>query len=493
MTPQDYRTLDALALAGLVTRREVSAAEVVEAAIASIEVLNPDLNAVVLTRFDAARAEATRLDAERLGDRPLAGVPFLLKDVNLFAADMPTRFASRFFADAHPKGESTLVRRWRDAGLVILGKSNTPEFAGDFITEPRSHGPTLNPWDAGVTVGGSSGGAAAAVAAGMVPLAHGTDLGGSIRIPAACCGVYGFKPSVGLNPLGPHWEEVASGLNSDHVLSRSVRDSAASLDATAGPDVGTRLGCRPPEGGYLTALDGPLRRLRVGLATTDPTGRTAGPAQVAAVEKAAQLLEELGHHVAPYAYPPEAEPQVWFDSLWTVDMAYLVDERARDLGRPPREDELEPYVWAALRHARSLSATDWFAARLGMKNAAVAILQSMADLDIVLSPTLGEDPPARGVLDFQANGSDLARWSARGYAFAPFVGAANLSGQPAASCPLVINARGLPVGVQIAAAPGEDLLVLQLSREIEWVSDWSKSFKTDRYRCKNSRSPRSRG
>ena len=343
MTPQEYRYLDALTLAGLIAKREVSAAEVLEAAVSSAEALNPGVNAVILTRYEAARVEAARIDVEDLKGRPLAGVPFLLKDVNLFAADMPTRFASRFFADAKSKGESTMVRRWREAGLVTLGKSNTPEFAGDFVTEPRLYGPTLNPWNRAVTVGGSSGGAAVAVASGMVPLAHGTDLGGSIRIPAACCGVFGFKPSVGLNPLGPHWEEIASGLDSDHVLSRTVRDSAASLDATAGPDTGTRLGRLPPRGGFLAGLSAPSQRLRIGVATTDATGRPAGPAQIEAVERTALLLEGLGHNIEPYAIPSAAQPEAWFDSLWTVDVVRLVDERVHELARPPREDELEPY------------------------------------------------------------------------------------------------------------------------------------------------------
>ncbi|HVG49508.1 MAG TPA: amidase [Rubellimicrobium sp.] len=476
MTPEDYSRLDALALASLVAGREVSATEVTEAAIASIEALNPSLNAVVLLRFEDARADAALLDAEGPGERPLAGIPFLLKDVNLYASDMPTRFASRFFADARPGEDSTLVRRWREAGLVTLGKSNTPEFAGDFVTEPLLYGPCLNPWDAGVTVGGSSGGAAVAVASGMVPLAHGTDLGGSIRIPAACCGVFGFKPSVGLNPLGPHWEEIASGLDSDHVLSRSVRDSAAALDATAGPDTGTRLGRVPPPGGFLAGLDGARPRLRIGVAMADATGRRAGPSQVAAVERTARLLEGLGHRLEPYAFPPAAQPEAWFDSLWTVDVALLVEKRSQDLGRGPREDELEPYLWAALDHARGLSATDWLRARLAMKQAAVAILGSMRHLDAVLSPTLGEDPPALGVLNFAANGSDLAAWSARGYAFAPFVAAANLTGQPAASCPVMVDARGLPVGVQVAGRPGDDMLVLGLAREIEQATEWPSSL-----------------
>jgi amidase len=212
--------------------------------------------------------------------------------------------------------------------------------------------------------------------------------------------------------------------------------------------------------------------LRIGVTTQDASGRSAGASQVEAVERTARLLEHLGHRIEAYAYPPEAEPAAWFDSLWTVDVAHLVNERARVLGREPREEELEPYTWAALRHVASLGATGQLEARLAMKRAAVAILGSMAHLDVVLTPALGEDPPPLGVLNFEANGSDLARWGARGYAFAPFSVPANLSGQPAASCPVMVNARGLPVGVQIAARPGEDLLVLQLAHAMEQAGHW---------------------
>jgi amidase len=472
MTPDEYRAQDGVGLAQLISQGQVSAAEVAGAAISLIEALNPRLNAVVLDRFDAARAEAERLRPRG----PLAGAPFLLKDVNLFAADMPTRFASRFFAGAEPKPDSTMVRRWRRAGLLILGRTNTPEFAGDFITEPDFYGPTLNPWNQGVTVGGSSGGAAAAVASGMVPLAHGTDLGGSIRIPAACCGVFGFKPSMGLNPLGPYWDEVAGGLDADHVLTRSVRDSAASLDVTAGPEAGSRLDRLPPSGGFLAGLVAPLPRLRIGVALDDPGGRRAGASQAAAVERTARLLSGLSHHLEPYAFPPEALPGPWFDALWTTDILHLVQERAAELGRDPREEELDGLTRAALRHARTLSAADCLAARLAMGQAAQAMGRSMEHLDIVLTPSLATDPPALGELDFGANGQDLDRWNARGYAFAPFSTPANLAGQPSASCPVMIGGNGLPLAVQITGKPGADLLVLQLARELEDATEWQRTF-----------------
>lgn len=478
MSPDDHRAQDGIALASLIARREVSALEATDAAIAAIERLNPRLNAVVAERFESARAEASRLDAEKVeAPGPLRGVPFLLKDVNLVSADLSTRFASRFFADAPPRDDSTIVRRWREAGLVTLGTTNTPEFAADFTTEPAAYGPCSNPWDKGVTVGGSSGGAAAAVAAGFVPIAHGTDLGGSIRIPAACCGVFGFKPSVDLNPLGPHWKEIAGGLDADHVLTRSVRDSAASLDATAGPDVGTRVGRLPPAGGFLAGLDRPLRQLRIGVTLTDTSGRRAGSVQVAATEWVADLLASHGHHLETYAYPPEALTGSWFDALWTPDVLHLVRTRAEELGRDPREEELEPMTWALLRHAEGLSALDHLRARLSMVRAAQAIGRSMERLDIVLSPALSEDPPPLGTLTFEANGSDLDRWNSRGYGFAPFATPANLAGQPAAVCPVRVGDRGLPVAVQIAGHPGDDLRVLGLASAIEESSGWERALR----------------
>ena len=464
----------ALDLASRIARREVSVREAAEAALAAIEKQNPVLNAVVADRFEAARAEADTMDRSRPEQPgPLWGVPFLLKDVNLYSAVLPTRFASRFFATAQPKGDSTMVRRWREGGLVVLGTTNTPEFAGDFTTEPLAYGPCRNPWNAGVTVGGSSGGAAAAVASGMVPMAHGTDLGGSIRIPAACCGVFGFKPSVGLHPLGPWWDEIAGGLDSDHVLTRSVRDSAAALDLTAGPDLGTRNGRQAPAGGFLAALDGATGPLRIGLTTKDPYGRSAGATQVAAAEKAALLLEAMGHVVVRYDFPAEAQAGAWFDALWIVEVLHLVEERARDLGRQPERDELEPITWAFIEQARQLSALDLLKARLNMTRAAQAIGHSMKGIDLVLTPALSGDPAPLGTLTYAACGSDLQKWSERGYGFAPFATPANLAGQPSAVLPVSLTLAGLPVAVQITGGPGDDALVLRVCHALEKAVGWA--------------------
>lgn len=464
---------DAMDLAARIAKRELSVRESTDAAISSIERQNPTLNAVVAERYEAARVEADEMDRcplEQAG--PLWGVPFLLKDVNLYSSVLPTRFASRFFATAQPKGDSTMVRRWRDGGLVVLGTTNTPEFAGDFTTEPMAYGPCRNPWNAGVTVGGSSGGAGAAVASGMVPMAHGTDLGGSIRIPAACCGVFGFKPSVGLNPLGPWWDEIASGLDSDHVLTRSVRDSAAALDLTAGPDQGTRYGRGSPTSGFLRGLDAPTAPLRVGLATKNSYGQSAGAVQVAVAEKVARLLETMGHAVVPYQFPVEAQYGSWFDSLWIVEVLHLVEERARALGRQPHHDELEPMTWAFIEQAKRLTAFDLLDARLKMTTVSQAIGRSMRDVDLVLTPALGEDPASLDTLTFAACGSDLLRWAERGYEFAPFSTPANLAGQPSAVLPVSLTASGLPVAVQITGRPGADALILRVSHALEGAIGW---------------------
>lgn len=465
---------DAMDLAARITKRELSVREATEAAIDSIEKQNPRLNAVVAERFDAARADAEAMDQNHLEKAgPLWGVPFLLKDVNLYSSVLPTRFASRFFATAQPKGDSTMVRRWRAGGLVVLGTTNTPEFAGDFTTEPLAYGPCRNPWNTLVTVGGSSGGAAAAVASGMVPMAHGTDLGGSIRIPAACCGVFGFKPSVGLNPLGPWWDEIAGGLDADHVLTRSVRDSAAALDLTAGPDQGTRIGRPALTGGYLAALERAVAPLRIGLCTKDAHGRSAGTTQVGAVEKVAALLESMGHIVLPYEFPVEAQSGSWFDSLWIAEVLHLVNERARELGRQPDREELEPMTWAFIERAKELSALDLLEARIKMTAVAQAIGHSVEGTDVIITPALSEDPPALGTLTFAACGSHIDRWVERGYRFAPFAVPANLAGQPSAVLPVSLTTSGLPVAVQITGRPGDDALVLGVSKALEDAIGWT--------------------
>jgi amidase len=294
----------------------------------------------------------------------------------------------------------------------------------------------------------------------MVPLAHGTDLGGSIRIPAACCGVFGFKPTAGLNPLGPHFSEIAGGLDSDHVLTRSVRDSAASLDITAD---------RPDR--FLATLETPLRALRIGVTDTSPEGIQAGANQRQALARVATLLREMGHLVTDYRYPVEAAIGDWFDPLWMVDIHYLVARQAEALGRQPRPDELEPLSRWALEASNRMSAADYFAARMRKQQAAAALEASMQLVDIVLTPALASDPPELGALTF-SRFDDHDAWSAAGYGFAPFSAPGNIAGQPSASFPAGLTPDGLPIGVQVTSRCGGDALVLRLCRQIEVAMPW---------------------
>ncbi len=457
MTFDEFQALDGVGLAKLIASGEISKRMATEASINAIERFNPTINAVVMANFEKAQASTPE---SRSG--PLAGVPFLLKDVNLYDRDMPTRFASRFFQDAKPRGDSTMVRRWREAGLVILGKTNTPEFASEFVTEPAFYGPALNPWNIRHTTGGSSGGAASAVAAGLVPLAHGTDLGGSIRIPASCCGIFGFKPSARLNPLGPHVDEIAGGLDSDHVLSRSVRDSAASLDITT-------KGLH----GFLGGLGKASPRLRIGVTDISPEGVRASANQIAALEGVVKLLSDLGHRVEAYRYPAEGIMGKALDLLWMMDIHSLVSDHASTIGRRPDREELEPLSWIALEYIQSLSAVEYHAARAARHTAAVALERSMENNDVVVTPSLAGDPPLLGELN-SSRYPTVEEWSLAGYAFAPFSTPANIAGQPSASIPAAITPEGLPVGIQVTGKFGSDKLVLNLCAELENAISWHR-------------------
>ena len=468
MTPNEYADLDAVALSAAIKRGDVSASEVTEVAINLIERLNPSLNAVVMTNFDNARRRAT----EDLLETPISGAPFLLKDVNQFSHDMPTTFSCRFFADAKPKPDSALVARWRAAGLVILGKTNTPEFAEDFVCEPTFRGVTLNPWNAALTTGGSSGGAGAAVAAGIVPLAHATDLGGSIRIPAACCGVFGLKPTSGLNPVGPYYPEIAGGFNADHVLSRTVRDSAASLDATAGPLAGARYHVTPAVDSYLQALDTEPSGLRIGVGTRTPFGDQVGAAQVAAVEQVSEALRMMGHELVEYAYPTDLGLDERIELLWLMDVAYEIEQHIALVGREPEDDELEALTRFIRRHVAGLSAMDHYSARQFAHEAGVKLMHSMSDLDLVLTPALGSDPIPVGSMDSRTDKFDFKTWQKTGHAFAPFAYVCNLTGQPAASLPVQLAPGEHPCAVQLAGHHRGDHVVLQVAAQLEQAFDW---------------------
>ena len=460
--------LDAVGLAGLVHRREASPLELVDAAIARVELLNPSLNAVVRPMFAEARAEATRMDVSA----PLAGVPFLLKDLLAEFAGVPLSEGSRFLGDRYvPAVDSELVARYRRAGLVVIGKTNTPEFGLVSTTEPELFGPARNPWDRERTTGGSSGGSAAAVASGMVPAAHANDGGGSIRIPAACCGLFGLKPTRARNPVAPAYGDVFSGIVAEHAVTVSVRDSAAILDATSGPARGDPYPCPPPARPFLSEVGAAPGRLRIAFSTRTFNGREVDPRCRGAVEETARLCEGLGHDVA------EASPV--FDgrqlgiavvTIWSAGCAWTIDDWARRLRRTPVAAEFEPLTWELYRRGREVSASDYLLAVQDVQRTARVVAEFFTTWDAWLTPTLGEPPVPLG--SFSGTADDPTAGLRRMGGFAPFTYLANLTGQPAMSVPLTLS-EGLPLGSHFLGRFGDEATLFRLAGQLEAAQPWA--------------------
>ena len=464
----DLAFQDATAQADLVRGKQVKPIELVDAAIDRIERLNPTLNAVVTPMYDEARRAA----AGPLPDGPFTGVPFLLKDLLAEYAGVRFTEGSAFLADHVSPQDSELVARHKRAGLIVLGKANTPEFGIVPTTEPRLFGATHNPWDTSRTPGGSSGGSAAAVAAGIVPMAHGNDGGGSIRIPASCCGLFGLKPTRGRNPLGPHYGDIFTGLVSEHALTRSVRDSAALLDATSGPDLGDPYWAPPPERPFLQEVGANPGRLRIAFTAQAPTGTPVHPDCVAAVKDAARLCADLGHEVVEAA--PRIDGQTYtqnFIRVWIAGVAWTIDHWARRTGGTPRAELFETSTWALYEQGRAISAADYLLALEDAQRLARDLARFQADYDLWLTPTLGEPPLPLGTLD-PAPDNPLAGFF-RAATFVPFTPLINFTGQPAISVPLFWNDDGLPVGSHFVARFGDEATLFRLAAQLEQARPWA--------------------
>jgi amidase len=454
---------DALGLAALVTAGEVTAAELVEAAVRRIEDANPRVNAVVATRFGEALA-----DARRPTPGPFTGVPFLVKALGADVAGLPTTRGSRLFADDVPTRDSAAVARFRAAGLVVLGTTNTPELGKNGTTEPLLHGPTRNPWNPAHSAGGSSGGSAAAVATGMVPVAHGNDGGGSIRIPASACGLFGLKPSRGRVPNAPAADGFAYAFACQHALTRSVRDSAALLDAVAGPLPGDPYAAPAPVRPFLEEVGADPGRLRIGWTTTSARGLGADPECAAVTADAARLCEALGHHVdeVEFAYDADA-----FTAAQSVIMAAnaraVIDRRLATLGRPLADDDVEPFTHVLYDMAGARTASELVIAletveRLGRQTAA-----NFDGYDVLLTPTLLCRVPELGWAD-----TTRPETMVHASAFTAFAGVFNATGQPAMSVPFGVDTAGLPLGVQFAAPFGAEAVLLRLAAQLEAAAPW---------------------
>jgi amidase len=461
--------LDATAQAELVRRKEVTPLELVDAAIARIERLNPTLNAVVTPLFGAARAAAA---SATVPAGPFRGVPFLLKDLDINAAGQPLHCGMKFLRRRNwiePR-DSYLAEKFRAAGLICLGKTNTPELGLSVTTEPEAYGASHNPWNVDHSTGGSSGGSGAAVAAGLVPIAHASDGGGSIRIPASECGLVGLKPSRGRVSLGPEHGEYWHGLVISHVVSRSVRDSATALDAIAGPMPGDPYVAPPPRQPFGTDVGAPPGSLRVGI-----YDGKLHPDCAAAVAATGRLFSGLGHRVEA-AYPAALDEHDAvvrsFSALVASWVARSLDEWSARAGQAIGAGDVEPGTWALAELGRSVSAPLYLDAVQWLHGYTRRLATWWHDgFDVLVTPTIGAPPPRLGELlptpDDPTAGTDKA------LALIPFTVPFNISGQPAISLPLHWNAAGLPIGVQLVAAYGREDLLIRIAAQLEQTQPWA--------------------
>jgi amidase len=483
----DYDDHDALGLAELVRSGEVSAETLVETCIARIEALDPELNAIVHPLYQQARAAAA--EGEQRG--PFAGVPFLLKDLIQTVAGVPTVSGSRFYKGWVPMEDTLLYRRYRDAGLITVAKTATPELGLQPVTEPDIFGPTCNPWDLSRTSGGSSGGTGAAVAARIAPMGHGGDGGGSIRIPAACCGIFGLKPTRARTPIDPA-SEAWNGFAIEHVLSVSVRDSAAALDATEGEAPHAPYHAPHHEGTFLAATKKDPRALRIAFHSEPAMPSTVHADCRDAVTEVVRLLEDLGHEVIER--PPMHEPETLARHFFTVvaaNTAAEIREAEAIVGRRATAKDFETATWLSAMMARNFSGEDFVVALRSLQDETRRLTERYRDFDVVLTPTLGQPPVEHYAL--RPKGAEaaaqklIARSGARSvlrlpglldktvgevFDFIPFTPVANFTGQPSMNVPLVWNDQGLPIGTMFTGRFGDEATLFSLAAQLEKARPW---------------------
>ena len=484
----DYTRHDGLGLADLVRRGEVSPIELLETAVSRIEAHNPALNAVVRKRYERARVEAARVDKTA----PFAGVPFLVKDLLSTIAGEPTGAGNRVLAAMNMPHDSELVRRFRASGVLMLARTNTPEFGLTPYTEPETFGPTCNPWSAAHSPGGSSGGSAAAVAARLVPLASGGDGGGSIRIPASCCGLFGLKPSRGMTPTGPDFGELWHGFAIEHVITRSVRDSAAKLDATAGADAGAPYAAPAQARPFLDEARADPGRLRIAFSRQPLFGRNVHADCIAGLEATARLLASLGHEVEEAAPPVDGEAcAIAFVTVLAGETRALIEQISRLLGHKPRAADYEAATYSLGLLGHAFSAGAYVDSINTLQLAARRMAPFFERHDVLLTPTLGAPPALIGSLQPSPTERRLMRlvnalnagWLLRAlgaikpladktFDYIPFTPLFNVTGQPAMSVPLHWNAAGLPIGMQFVGRLGEDATLFRLAGQLERAQPW---------------------
>lgn len=465
MDLDEYTACDATELGRLMAGGEVDAREVREAALKAIEAVEPHLNATVSGPYEDAQAAA---------DGPLAGIPFAVKDT-LAEAGRPLGFGSRLLEGFVPRRDATLANRFRAAGLLSLVRTATPEFAFNIDTAPVVHGPTVNPWNLDRSPGGSSGGSAALVAAGAVPMAHANDGGGSIRAPAAWCGLVGLKPSRGRVPLGPAVAEAVGGFAHEFALTRTVRDAAALLDAVNGPAPGDRYYVAPPPRPFSAGLDEELPRLRVAVHASSWFGVGTEPAARIAVQAAAAALAELGHHVEE-ACPdiPEEALRRCMEAVWSLDLASLAASFSRITGREAGPGYVEAASWACIRRGREISGLELDAAAAVVNSTSRRWGRFLDEWDLFLCPTTPTAAPPSGTPDQDDERLQTAQaWMSEVFGRMPFTPIANLTGQPSISLPLGESHESMPVGVMLTAQTLREDVLLGVAAALERAKPWA--------------------
>jgi len=484
----DYDKYDGLGLAKLVSNKDIKPSELVEEAISRIERLNPSINAVIYKMYDQARKVAEG----ELADGAFKGIPFLLKDLVMAYAGVPLSMGSRLFKGFIPDHDSELVRRFKGAGVIVLGKTNLPEFGLAPVTEPELFGPSNNPWDLSRTTGGSSGGSAAAVSTRLVPIAHASDGGGSIRIPASCCGVFGLKPTRGRNPLGPDFGDLWRGFHCEHVITRSVRDSAAMLDATAGADTGAPYYAAPPGKSFLSEVGVEPGKLRIAFTSEHLFGSNIDADCRKGLEYTAKLCEDLGHDVV------EIAPQIDGINVTKATMTLIgaetrafIEEAEMQLGRKASYKDVEPLTWVIGLIGTQYRAHEYAEALNLIQRVGRQVGDFFEKYDIMLTPTLSKLPLVTGELKLKGFQDMAVRLLGRlnagrvikmlmnmdalaekTFSFIPYTGLFNATGQPAMSVPLYWNHDGLPIGMQFAGRYGDEATLFRLAGQLERAKPW---------------------
>jgi amidase len=465
----DIATLDATALADLVRTKQVKPSELLESAIDRAEKVNPQLNAIVTPMYDLARKAA---EAPIDESAPFCGVPFLLKDLGPQYAGVRQTMGSAFLKDFVAPMDSTLTVRQREAGLITFGKTNTPELGLMCTTESTLLGPARNPWNTDHSTGGSSGGSAAAVAAGIVPIAHANDGGGSIRVPSSCCGLFGLKPTRARVPLGPVIGDIMGGLVIDHAVSRSVRDSAALLDATAGPEPGDPYWAPPQERPYVAEVGADPGHLRIAFTTGEPASQPLHEENIAAVKAAAALCEELGHDVSEAAPPIDPEQLIEaFTAIWTSGNVFTIGSLAELAGRQPSADQFETLTWLLYEEGLNVTGAQYQGAIAAFQMMSREVARFHETYDLWLTPTLATPPPPIGYFDPAAD--NPRQGFDRAEEYVPYTPIQNATGQPAMSVPLYWTEDGLPVGSHFVARFGDEATLFRLAAQLEEARPWA--------------------